>query len=89
VILVYLSADQSRLKKVPPPDFYYSSRTGSQAILICMVNETDGLHGCPMTRTMTHYNPKVGFFFLSFLPQFIQIGSPLYKLQPFFSGIMV
>lgn len=32
-------------------------------------------------------NPKVALFFLSFLPQFIQIGSPLYKAQLFTLGL--
>jgi threonine/homoserine/homoserine lactone efflux protein len=32
-------------------------------------------------------NPKVALFFLSFLPQFIQIGSPLYKMQLFSLGL--
>ncbi len=32
-------------------------------------------------------NPKVALFFLSFLPQFIQIGSPLYKAQLFSLGL--
>jgi threonine/homoserine/homoserine lactone efflux protein len=32
-------------------------------------------------------NPKVALFFLSFLPQFIQPGSPLYKAQLFFLGL--
>ena len=32
-------------------------------------------------------NPKVALFFLSFLPQFIQINSPLYKAQLFSLGL--
>ena len=32
-------------------------------------------------------NPKVALFFLSFLPQFIQPGSPLYKVQLFSLGL--
>lgn len=32
-------------------------------------------------------NPKVALFFLSFLPQFIQINSPLYKVQLFSLGL--
>src|ERR1700733_12447942 len=32
-------------------------------------------------------NPKVALFFLSFLPQFIQHGSSLYKAQLFFLGL--
>ncbi|MDQ6903718.1 MAG: LysE family translocator [Bacteroidota bacterium] len=32
-------------------------------------------------------NPKVALFFLSFLPQFIHIGTPLYKLQLFSLGL--
>src|SRR6476659_3040018 len=32
-------------------------------------------------------NPKVALFFLSFLPQFIEIGSPLYKAQLFSLGL--
>jgi threonine/homoserine/homoserine lactone efflux protein len=32
-------------------------------------------------------NPKVALFFLSFLPQFIQTGSPLYKTQLFSLGL--
>jgi len=32
-------------------------------------------------------NPKVALFFLSFLPQFIQPGSPLYKIQLFSLGL--
>ena len=32
-------------------------------------------------------NPKVALFFLSFLPQFIKIGSPLYKMQLFSLGV--
>jgi threonine/homoserine/homoserine lactone efflux protein len=32
-------------------------------------------------------NPKVALFFLSFLPQFIKIGSPLYKAQLFSLGL--
>lgn len=32
-------------------------------------------------------NPKVALFFLSFLPQFIQISSPLYKAQLFSLGL--
>ena len=32
-------------------------------------------------------NPKVALFFLSFLPQFIQVSSPLYKVQLFTLGL--
>jgi len=32
-------------------------------------------------------NPKVALFFLSFLPQFIHVGTPLYKLQLFSLGL--
>jgi threonine/homoserine/homoserine lactone efflux protein len=32
-------------------------------------------------------NPKVALFFLSFLPQFIQVSSPLYKAQLFSLGL--
>lgn len=32
-------------------------------------------------------NPKVALFFLSFLPQFIQISSPIYKVQLFTLGL--
>ena len=32
-------------------------------------------------------NPKVALFFLSFLPQFIQAGSSLYKMQLLFLGV--
>ena len=32
-------------------------------------------------------NPKVALFFLSFLPQFIQPGSPLYKIRLFSLGL--
>ncbi len=32
-------------------------------------------------------NPKVALFFLSFLPQFIRIDSPLYKIQLFSLGL--
>ena len=32
-------------------------------------------------------NPKVALFFLSFLPQFIQVSSPLYKMQLFSLGL--
>ena len=32
-------------------------------------------------------NPKVALFFLSFLPQFIQVNSPLYKAQLFSLGL--
>lgn len=32
-------------------------------------------------------NPKVALFFLSFLPQFIQVGSSLYRMQLLFLGL--
>ena len=32
-------------------------------------------------------NPKVALFFLSFLPQFIQVSSPIYKVQLFMLGL--
>ena len=32
-------------------------------------------------------NPKVALFFLSFLPQFIRVSSPLYKMQFLFLGV--
>ena len=32
-------------------------------------------------------NPKVALFFLSFLPQFIQVSSPIYKVQLFTLGL--